>query len=603
MLLNYAELDPSHHTPYSTQYGDIYYNPTQGRDESEYVFLAGNHLPQRFSTLSDYQQFTVGETGFGTGLNFLITAEHFLRAAPQHAQLNYISVEKHPIALSALKRIHQDWILPTLRAKLYDLYPHNHSGYHLLKLHPRIHLLLLLGDANDLLPQLHAKVDAWYLDGFAPSKNENLWSQTVIDAIANNSHLQTTLATFSAARTVKERLQIAGFIIKKRNGFGRKRDMITAYYQGSQRLPHWSDPPPPIKPKQTVNIIGAGLAGATTARALAESGTSVRLYHAPISHPAASQVPLAIPYLQLGITDTTMRRYHLSCWHHSIREINQLAIQYPTILEKAPIHLLAETEKQQYKHRHLYQQQLLNDHEWHIDDNATLTLKRLGILHTPSLLSALIHHKNILCYEQSISHLNPTAPTIIATATQIELLPIDWHDQLNPLRGQALILKKDHNIPNATCGAHSILRVADGRIYIGSTYQPNNSNQEIRANERAELLRLTPEATAHYHSDFAGIRATTRDYFPLIGALPDSEHLKIHYARWSKNAKHPIHLAPKYLKPHYLHAGLGSKGTLTAWLGADYLAAILLGKPLPIPIDIHHQLSPARTIIKNIIRR
>ncbi|WP_072281393.1 tRNA (5-methylaminomethyl-2-thiouridine)(34)-methyltransferase MnmD [Rappaport israeli] len=170
MLLTYANLTIANSAPYNQDYRDIYYQPQNGFEESNHTFIHANHLPQRFANLHAGQAFCIGEIGFGSGLNALNTIDHFLRHARSQSHLHYCSVEKHPIELNTLKTLHQNWCQPQIRAQLYQQYPHNHSGIHTLHLHPRIHLHLLLGDAHDLLPQLHAKIDAWYLDGFAPQQ-------------------------------------------------------------------------------------------------------------------------------------------------------------------------------------------------------------------------------------------------------------------------------------------------------------------------------------------------------------------------------------------------------------------------------------------------
>lgn len=604
MLLEYADITADGSGIRSAVYGDIYYNPEHGRRETEYVFIHGNNLAQRFAALADGANFTIGETGFGSGLNFIAAAAAFLAHAPRHAHLSYLSCEKHPIRLETLKKLQQHWELPELRHNLYRHYPHNHQGWHLLKPHPRISLLLLLDDANNSLPALHAQVDAWFLDGFAPAKNTSLWSPAVLQAIAANSTKHTTLATFTAARNVKDGLAAAGFSLQKTAGFGRKRDMLIGRYTGLPRLPHWSDPPPPLPYGAKVAIIGAGLAGASTAAALHQAGFSVQLIHSA-NYPAASAVPAAIPYLQPSIDNTPMRRYHLASWHHTLRALAELP---PHIQHPAPIHL----QLPEGRAAALHAQQLLNPEQYTYKDS-NLTLHQAGILNTPALLKHLLNPIPTLTHtvtptEIQNQYINGEHyhAIILCTAWQTSLLPDAWRSQLSPLRGQALIQHSTTPPPlGAYCGRHSILSCPN-HIYIGSTYQPNCADTDIRPLDRDSLAKAYcdafPEYPAAYQSDFTGIRASTRDYFPLLGGLPDEVSLKNHYARWRKNAKQPIHVSPEYPSPLYLNAGLGSKGSLLCWLNADCLTAQLTGRPLPLPTNLYQFLSPARIIIKNIIR-
>ncbi|SUO97506.1 tRNA (5-methylaminomethyl-2-thiouridine)(34)-methyltransferase MnmD [Suttonella ornithocola] len=608
MLLQYATLDFVHSTPNSEQFNDIYYQPEHGQAEADHVFIDGNHLKARFSALSPHSQFTIGETGFGTGLNVLRASTHFLTYAPKNAQLNLISCEKYPIELSYLKRIHQNWELPDWWNALYQQYPANHPGHHLLRLHPRITLLLLMGDAVEQLQQTHAQVDAWFLDGFAPAKNPELWQPALYQQLARLSTENATLATFTAARIVKEGLIAAGFSITKTSGYGRKRDMITATLTTPfTHSPYWTDLPPALSTNHPIRIIGAGLAGASTARALAERGYQVTLYHSPQTHPAASQVPVAVPYLQPGTQDTPMRQFHLAAWHHTKRWFKRLPSH---LLDNIPIHLTAKDARQKKRHQTVYAQQLLNLDEWEIDDNHTLILKGLGVIDTPELLKALYTHPSITLKIKSFTQLpNDDITTILATAWDLSLLPSAWHKQLRPLRGHATLFRATRPLPNhAFCAGHSILPYPNRHQgYIGSVYHPNNADLTLYPEDNAQLLhsltQTLPEHPACYHQHFIGIRAATRDYLPLIGPFPTVDILYNDYMPWQKNAKASIFAAPQFSTPTtYIHAGLGSKGTLTAFLGADVIATMISGAPLPIASNLLPYLLPARTLIRNIIR-
>jgi len=204
MLLDYARLTlDANGQPRSDHYQDIYYNPGAGFAESEHVFINGNRLHERLAHACDL---TIGEIGYGTGLNFIHTADTFLREAPPEARLHYLSFELHPIATDTLAVLQRDWPQPAIRAAVLAQNPHNHPGHHLLKVHPRIHLHLIQGDIRATLPQLRARVDAWYLDGFAPAKNPECWTPELLAALARRSAPGATAATFSAARSVRDAL-------------------------------------------------------------------------------------------------------------------------------------------------------------------------------------------------------------------------------------------------------------------------------------------------------------------------------------------------------------------------------------------------------------
>jgi len=221
--------------PYSTHYEDVYFstnpdNPQQGLEETRYVFIAHNQLEARFSALTN-EHFTIAETGFGTGLNFLCSCQLWRATAPKNAQLNFISVEKHPLTLVEIQQAHALW--PSLSSESHAFLAHYHEGENAIisiEIFENINLIIYLGDVNDILPKVNEKVDAWFLDGFSPAKNSQMWQQTLFDQMARLSHAQTTFATFTSAGFVRRGLEAAGFQVQKNPGFGKKREMLSGKF-------------------------------------------------------------------------------------------------------------------------------------------------------------------------------------------------------------------------------------------------------------------------------------------------------------------------------------------------------------------------------------
>ena len=179
-----AKLTWQNGNPYSEVFEDHFFAQEGGYEESKYVFLAQNDLPQRWKGLEKEKtpkNFVIGETGFGTGLNFLTTAEAWLAHSALDQQLHYLSIEKHPFQKSDLTQIYSKWEnLKELGAELLARYPPMLGGFHRRYLfEDRIVLTLVFGDVVEVLPQISGKVDAWYLDGFAPSKNPQMWSEAL----------------------------------------------------------------------------------------------------------------------------------------------------------------------------------------------------------------------------------------------------------------------------------------------------------------------------------------------------------------------------------------------------------------------------------------
>lgn len=217
--------------PYSPRFGDIYFSADSGVEEKRHVFLHGNRLEQRFSALAAGEGFAVGETGFGTGLNFLCTWQLFARVAPPDASLDFYSVEKYPLDEDELCAALALW--PELRPLtqiLLAAWRQGAPGWNRWCFDAgRVRLALALGDVAEVLPQLpEAAIDAWFLDGFAPAKNPEMWSGEVLAGVARASRPGATLATYTCAGLVRRGLQQAGFAVERLPGFGRKREMLRA---------------------------------------------------------------------------------------------------------------------------------------------------------------------------------------------------------------------------------------------------------------------------------------------------------------------------------------------------------------------------------------
>lgn len=232
--------------PSSTQFGDVYFSKANGLAESRYVFIEGNDLPARFANLGEFERFVIGEIGFGTGLNVLAIWQLWQQVRPPNfSHLHIITTEKFPLIKSDLQQALSVWheLMPFAK-KLIDNYPLPLSGCHRLNFFDeRLTIDIWLGDATDSLTQIigQAKVNAWLLDGFAPTCNAELWTKEVFKQVARLSNRHTTLATFSVANRVKKGLSEQGFMLAKRKGFGKKREMLIATFQPNQQQSVFKD--------------------------------------------------------------------------------------------------------------------------------------------------------------------------------------------------------------------------------------------------------------------------------------------------------------------------------------------------------------------------
>jgi len=230
--MQFANLTWHGNTPYSLDFNDIYFSTDDGPQETKHVFITQNQLKVRFSSLKN-KQFTVIETGFGTGLNFYCTVADWLALAPLDTTLHYISIEKFPLNPEDMQRIANFWpqfalISNEFLPQYANLKPNSNN---MSMADNRIQLALWAGDILEVLPQISQKADAWFLDGFAPAKNTDMWSKEVFEHIARLSTLDTTFATFTSAGAVRRGLQNVGFDVQKQAGFGKKREMLSGKFR------------------------------------------------------------------------------------------------------------------------------------------------------------------------------------------------------------------------------------------------------------------------------------------------------------------------------------------------------------------------------------
>lgn len=278
--------------PYSPLYDDVYHSPAGAWAQAQYVFLGGNDLPNRWQ---QRQRFVILETGFGLGNNFLATWAAW-RADPQRCdRLVFISIEKHPFLRSDLARLHglegADSVVVSpehtaLAQPLLQAWPDPTPGWHTLHFDEPVNesgrlqgvtLQLGLGDIADLLPSLVAQVDAFYLDGFAPARNPEMWDEGLLSRLNRHAAPGATAATWSVARGVRDALTQAGFEVERIGGFAEKRDMIQARYTPRYTpapLPGGVWPQPALESRHAI-VVGAGLAGASAAWALCRQGWRV----------------------------------------------------------------------------------------------------------------------------------------------------------------------------------------------------------------------------------------------------------------------------------------------------------------------------------------
>lgn len=223
------------HVPRSEQFDDVYFSHADGLAEARHVFLDGNNLPEVWN---DHKDFTICETGFGTGLNFLAALNLWKNCTEdkRSKNLHFISFEKYPVTKEYIKEHLSHW--DEINAELEQLllvYPvHLESGRYDLNIMQGIKLTLIIGDVNEEMPKFDGSVDCWFLDGFKPSSNPDMWSEAVFENMARLSKDMARFSTFTAAGFVRRGLEAQGFEVSKVAGFGRKREMCVGVYRGNK---------------------------------------------------------------------------------------------------------------------------------------------------------------------------------------------------------------------------------------------------------------------------------------------------------------------------------------------------------------------------------
>jgi tRNA 5-methylaminomethyl-2-thiouridine biosynthesis bifunctional protein len=261
-------------TPFSTEFADVYHS-TAGAGQSRHVFLCGSDLPARWARM---RLFTVVEMGFGVGVNFMATWTAWKEDRERCDRLHYVAIEKHPFTRESLVALHArypEFAIPS--TALCAAWPPAVPGMHRLHFDlGRVSLTVCFGDARDVVPELALAADAFYLDGFAPDRNPDMWSPGLMKALGRLAAPDATIATYSTARAVREALAGAGFMTERRAGFGGKREMLAGRFAPRWQLRNRTEGAKPASDK-SVLVVGAGVAGASVAERLCARGWRVDL--------------------------------------------------------------------------------------------------------------------------------------------------------------------------------------------------------------------------------------------------------------------------------------------------------------------------------------
>ncbi len=597
----------------SDRYRDIYFQRRGAQDEKRLVFLTGCALPERWR---GQRRHTVAETGFGTGLTFLETWRLWRQHRLPEQRLHYLAVEAHPFTESQLAGIHRRWpALKPFSAELLRCYPALTPGYHRLQLADDVTLTLMFGDVLDELVQLEAVVDSWFLDGFSPSCNPQMWRAEVLAEVARLTATEGRLATFTTATRVREELARLGFALSRAPGFGSKRERLMGVYGGrpASGCPGWFQPPAPPSTDR-VTIIGGGVAGRCLASALRQRQRRVEVLDGgsgASSNPSVS----VMPRLEAG--DGPAGRFFWHAYRYALSYWSQRAEFDP-----CGALLLADGSKAWSRFHRIAEL-------WRAEPKHLAVLPApdvgaasgVGDLAAPGALwfpeaGVVRNYGRDAFDEQNVSALVPgdsawrlehsgksVSRETVVLATGADALGPTTGLPLERWRGRSIRINQTKSSASLRCavfGPKYLHPPAGGHHWAGASFE-----REGTAAVRPALASAITEAfptlnfSAEVVDEWSGWRLATPDRLPVAGPVLDMTQAAAKL-RWVRGGR-PGEPAP-WLAGLYLIGGLGARGFTTGPLLGEWLASVLVGDPWPLPRDLALGVCTSRFVLRDLRR-
>ncbi|HYI87724.1 MAG TPA: FAD-dependent 5-carboxymethylaminomethyl-2-thiouridine(34) oxidoreductase MnmC [Burkholderiales bacterium] len=565
-------------TPYSEAFGDLYHNANGGIEKKRHVFLGGNDLPARWA---GRRRFVILETGFGLGLNFLVTLQAWRRDPARCERLHFVSIEKHPFSLPDLRTLHAGY--PEVEqeaAELHARWPQLVPGAHRLEFGNAV-LTLFFADVK-ALRDLRLAADAIYLDGFSPAKNADMWAPATLRAISRLAAPGATAATWSVAEPVRHALQETGFAVEQRAGFSTKRDMLVA--RNTRNGPVSQAPK-----ERRAAVVGAGLAGAAVCERLCARGWEVDLYdrndepaqeasgnHAGTFHPIVTSDDSVFARLtRAGFLASLARFKEYSDVRWDPCGVLQLARDAKEeASQRAAITTLgAVPDYAQYVTR-----EEASAHAGVPVAAAGLWFPQAGWIRPQSLVRAQLDacgSRLRTFFGKSLSAV-PDAPLVIlansAEAPKLQPVP---HLRLRKVRGQLT-----HVPANAMAAPRvvvlrggMVLPPVEGVCVVGASFDLEDDDPLPRAEsdagnvERLERILGVKQNLPEKFDNRVAFRSVAPDRLPIVGKLADGVYGAFAY---------------------------GSRGLIWAALAAELITAEVEGEPLPVEGKLVDAMHPAR---------
>jgi tRNA 5-methylaminomethyl-2-thiouridine biosynthesis bifunctional protein len=552
--------------PRSPAFGDIYFSSQDGLAESRAVFLAGCDLPKAWEGRQD---FVVGELGFGTGLNIAALLTLWRDSAAPDARLHIFSVEGFPVAADDARRALAAWPeLAQASEALLAVWPTPARGFQRLDLPLfRATLDLAIMDVEAALAAWDGKADAWFLDGFSPALNPAMWSEPVMARLAARSNPGARAATFTVAGSVRRGLEAAGFSVDKRPGHGRKRERLEASLAGAA----------PVLPRPSrIAVIGAGIAGAAAARALASQG--IEPFLVADDSLAASANPAALVAPGLDASGRGPARLYAQAFARAV----DLYGREPVVISQGVVRR-PRSERDRQRFSKIAAQDLVPPGGMTLGDDDCLSIRDGLVVDPTPLLQRWLPAERVFGHVEGLKRISGGWRLGLGGGKSVEAEAVvvcaGWGAHafldlpLQPIRGQASYVAGPAR-PNAVVDGDYLIATPFGFLF-GATHDRDRTDTELDAGDHrrnlAALHRLDPGLADGLDvkalQGRAAIRAATPDRLPLAGRLD---------------------------KGLYVLGGLGSRGFTTAPLLAEHVAALMLALPSPLPDDLARLVDPLR---------
>jgi len=614
-------------TPFSSAFGDVYHSTHGGPAQARHVFLGGNDLPARWR---DRGRFVILETGFGLGLNFLATWQTWRADTRRCRRLHFISIEKHPFTAPNLAVAQQAWPeFADLAATLRHYWPPLTPGIHRLHLDDnRVILTLVFADAASQLREVDAAVDAFYLDGFAPANNPEMWSLPVCKALARLAAPGATLATWCLARPVRDALVAVEFDLERRPGFASRREMLVGHFRS--RRP---DRRPPPAERRAI-VIGAGIAGSTVAHRLAAGGRQVTVLEQAAAPGQGASGNLAGMLRPLPSPDDNRISRLTRAGYLATRALLQ-SLPAARWSPCGVLHLARDTMHEAQQRRTVEMLAMPPEVVQFVAAAAAGALLQRpvetggwwfpggGWVQPPSLcraaLAAFPEHIAVRCAVavdalkraetgwQALAadgELLAEAPVVVMASgiAALHFSQFAWLPQI-AARGQVSHLPASATPPLeiVVCRHGYATPAVDGQCLIGATLSLDDDEiGERLADHRDNLAQLEltlPGFAAAIDpgqlTGRVGFRPLSADRLPIVGPVP---------ADVTAGVNSRLHSLPR-LPGLWCAQGYGARGITWSALMADLLVSRIEGDPLPLERDLVDAVDPGRFLIRGARRQ